>query len=160
MRPPLLAIVILLAAVMLSACNGFAAKGEAESAVASFHQMLDAERYDEIYDATDDLFKGATTRSDFTAILQAVHRKLGGTQSSAETNFYAREQAGTNAGSYISLTYDTAYELAYARAHRHRSRRRHGRLRRAVPPQVRRGVPRRASRRARDRLASASGYGP
>jgi hypothetical protein len=113
-RRPLASIVILLGALMSAACAGFAAKGEAEAAVAGFHQMLDAERYDEIYDATDDLFKGATTRSDFTAILQAVHRKLGGTQSSAETNFYAREQAGTNAGSYISLIYDTAYEQGHA----------------------------------------------
>jgi hypothetical protein len=114
MRPPLLAIVILLAAVMLSACNGFAAKGEAESAVASFHQLLDAGRYDEIYDATDDLFKGATTRSDFTKILQTVHGKLGGIQSAEETRFFSREETGTNPGSYISITYDTAFEQGHA----------------------------------------------
>ena len=71
--------------------------------------MLDAERYAEIYDGTDDMFKTATTETQFTQILQAVHRKLGLLRSTAQKNFYSREQAGTNAGSYISMTYDTAF---------------------------------------------------
>ena len=104
-----LAFVLLLAVVGGPACAGFAAKGDAETGVTTFHGMLDAERYSEIYSGTDELFKNATLETQFTEILQAVHRKLGVVRSTAQRNFYAREQAGTNAGSYISMTYDTQF---------------------------------------------------
>jgi hypothetical protein len=45
----------------------------------------------------------------FTEILQAVHRKLGVVVSTAQTSFYTRDEAGTNAGTYISLTYKTEF---------------------------------------------------
>ena len=104
-----LTIALLLAVAAGSACTGFAAKGEAETGVASFHGMLDTERYSEIYGGTDELFKNATAEAQFTEILQAVHRKLGVVVSTAQTSFYSRDQAGTNVGSYISLTYKTEF---------------------------------------------------
>jgi len=104
-----LSLAFLLAIAGGSACTGFAAKVEAETGVASFHTMLDAERYAEIYGGTDELFKGATAEAQFTEILQAVHRKLGVVVSTAQTSFYSRDQAGTNAGSYISLIYKTEF---------------------------------------------------
>jgi hypothetical protein len=104
-----LTVAFLLAVAGGSACAGFAAKGDAETGVASFHGMLDAERYAEIYGGTDDLFKNATPEGQFTEILQAVHRKLGVVVSTTQTSFYSRDQAGMNAGSYISLTYKTEF---------------------------------------------------
>jgi hypothetical protein len=38
-----------------------------------------------------------------------VHRKLGVVVSTAQTSIYSRDQAGTNAGSYLSLTYKTEF---------------------------------------------------
>lgn len=99
---------------MGSACAGFAAKGDAEAGVTTFHQMLDAERYGDIYDGTDDLFKNTTTASQFNAILRVVHTKLGAVRSATPTTFYSREEAGINAGSYISLTYDTEFAEGHA----------------------------------------------
>jgi hypothetical protein len=90
---------------VLITCSGFAAKGTAEKAVAHFHEQLDAASFEAIYDETDDLFKGATTKDQFVAILRPVHTKLGNVVRSDQTEFYSREQAGTNAGSYISMTY-------------------------------------------------------
>ena len=104
-----LALAVLLAVAAVSACAGFAAKGDAETGVASFHTMLDAEQYADIYGGTDEFFKNATAEAQFTEILQAVHRKLGVVVSTAQTSFYSRDQAGTNAGSYISLTYKTEF---------------------------------------------------
>jgi len=104
-----LSIALLLAVAAGSACAGFAAKGEAETGVASFHGMLDAERYAEIYGGTDELFKNATPEAQFTEILQAVHRKLGVVVSTAQTNFTSRDLAGTSTGSYISMTYKTEF---------------------------------------------------
>ena len=100
---------VLLAIAVGSACAGFAAKGDAEIGVASFHGMLDAEQYTDIYSGTDDIFKNATSETQFTEVLQAVHRKLGVVVSTAQTSIYSREQAGTNAGSYLSLTYKTEF---------------------------------------------------
>ena len=71
--------------------------------------MLDAEQYTDIYSGTDDIFKNATSETQFTEVLQAVHRKLGVVVSTAQTSIYSREQAGTNAGSYLSLTYKTEF---------------------------------------------------
>ena len=105
---------LLLAVIGVSACAGFAAKGEAESAVANFHLMLDAEKYADIYQAADDAFKNATTEGSFTAVLQAVHRKLGVVHSAAQQGFYSRDQAGINPGSYISMTYDTEFAEGHA----------------------------------------------
>jgi Protein of unknown function (DUF4019) len=100
---------VLATVVIATACAGFAAKGAAEDATAQFHQRLDAEQFDQIYEATDELFKSAATRAQFTEMLAAVHRKLGRIVSSTQTSFYSRDQAGTNAGSYISLTYETKF---------------------------------------------------
>jgi hypothetical protein len=99
----------LVAIVIATACAGFAAKGTAEDAVARFHQQLDAEQFEQIYENADELFKNATTRTQFTEILAAVHRKLGNVVSSKQTGFHSRDQAGVNSGSYISMTYDTQF---------------------------------------------------
>jgi len=104
-----LTVAVFLAVAAGSACAGFAAKGDAETGVASFHGMLDAEQYTDIYSGTDDIFKNATSETQFTEVLQAVHRKLGVVVSTAQTSIYSREQAGTNAGSYLSLTYKTEF---------------------------------------------------
>jgi hypothetical protein len=95
--------------VAATACAGIAAKGTAEDAVARFHQQLDGEQFDQIYGATDQLFKNAMTPVQFTEMLTTIHRKVGRVVSSTQTSFYSRDEAGTNPGSYISLTYDTQF---------------------------------------------------
>jgi hypothetical protein len=104
-----LSLAMLVTVAVGAGCAGFAAKGEAETGVVNFHEMLDAERYSEIYDKTDELFKTATPGPRFIEILEGVHRKLGAVRSTALKDFYSRDQAGTNAGSYLSMTYDTQF---------------------------------------------------
>src|SRR6266508_954891 len=77
----------LVAMIVVSACGGFAANGTAEDAVARFHQQLDGERWDEMWEEADDLFKGSTTRVKFTELFAAIHRKLGNVTSSKQTEF-------------------------------------------------------------------------
>jgi hypothetical protein len=108
------ACLIATAAATLSGCAGFAAKGTAEQAVAHFHEQLDTASFEAIYDESDDLFKGATTKDQFVMILRSVHTKLGTVVRSDQTEFYSREQAGTDAGSYISMTYATQFTLGKA----------------------------------------------
>ena len=107
MRRAALAFYLLTAVV--TACTGIAAKGTGEAAVTRFHQQLDSGSFDAIYDETDSLFQGASTREQFAAVLRAVHSKLGNVAGANETEFFTREEVGTNPGSYISLTFETAF---------------------------------------------------
>jgi uncharacterized protein DUF4019 len=105
-----LAALALVAIVIATACAGFAAKGTAETAITKFHEQLDAEKYDEIWMETDEAFRKVTPQADFSALLGAVHRKLGRIVSTTQTNFFSQELAGTeNSGSFISLTYQTVF---------------------------------------------------
>ena len=52
----------------------------AKQNVKQFHSQLDSGRYTAAYAACDEKFHEATTESDFTKLLEAVHRKLGNVQ--------------------------------------------------------------------------------
>lgn len=102
--------VLFVSLVVATSCSGIAAKGTAETAVARFHDQLDAEKFDEIWDEADDAFKKATAKADFSALLAAIHRKLGRIVTAKQTGFFTQEQAGTNlSGSFISFTYQTEF---------------------------------------------------
>ncbi|TME74753.1 MAG: DUF4019 domain-containing protein [Chloroflexi bacterium] len=102
--------VLLAATVVAAACGGFAAKGTAETAIARFHEQLDAEKYDEIWMEADDAFKKVTAQADFSALLGAVHRKLGRVVSTTQTGVFSQDRAGTDiSGSFISFTYETTF---------------------------------------------------
>ena len=106
--------VALFAMLLAVSCGGLAAKGDAEAAVATFHEMLDAERYADMYEAADDAFKNVASRGQFVQALEAVHRKMGAVRSAAQTQFFSEDRVGTDAGSYIRFVYDT--EFAEGRA--------------------------------------------
>jgi uncharacterized protein DUF4019 len=107
---PTLTRVFLATMVLATACSGFAAKGTAETAIAKFHEQLDAEKYDDIWMEADDSFKKVTSQADFSAILAAMHRKLGRVVSTRQTAFFSQDRAGTDiSGSFISMTYETAF---------------------------------------------------
>lgn len=102
--------VLLASLVVVTSCSGIAAKGTAETAVARFHDQLDAEKYDEIWDEADDAFKKVTAKADFSALLAAMHRKLGRVVTARQTGFFTQDRAGTDiAGSFISFTYETEF---------------------------------------------------
>jgi hypothetical protein len=52
-------------------------KPAAEKAVTRFHQMLAQEEYDEIYDQSSDLMKGAAAREDMLKLFRMVNSRLG-----------------------------------------------------------------------------------
>ena len=93
-------------ACALVGCSGSADTAAAEQAVSSFHELLNAGRFAEIYEQSSDELKKASTQSDFVALLDAVHRKLGNTK-------FAVDQAWNvnyhTSGTFITLTYKTVY---------------------------------------------------
>lgn len=69
---------LILLIVAVIGCNaGTEGRPAAEKAVERFHNMLNDERYAEIYADLDPKFKEVTTEQEMTDILQAVHIKLG-----------------------------------------------------------------------------------
>src|SRR5438105_11844476 len=60
------------------AISGFRDSGaDADAAVERFHASLNSEHYEEIYAATDDLFRRASSRDSAVQLFEGVHRKLG-----------------------------------------------------------------------------------
>lgn len=99
-------VLALATSLVLAGCNPAKSKEAATQAVMQFHQRLDNEAYAEIYRDAHPDFKKASTEKDFTALLEAVHRKLGNTVSS--------EPAGWRVNSFVSgtnvvLTYKTKF---------------------------------------------------
>ncbi|HEY1604734.1 MAG TPA: hypothetical protein VGF77_03980 [Allosphingosinicella sp.] len=65
------------AAALLAGCSAMKDEAAAGQAAAHFHQLLDAGRYDAIYDASTPELKASSPKPNFIRFLDAVHRKLG-----------------------------------------------------------------------------------
>jgi hypothetical protein len=48
-----------------------------EQAVDRFHELMNQEKYGDIYSATDEVLRGRTTEAEFTAQLRGAHEQLG-----------------------------------------------------------------------------------
>jgi hypothetical protein len=99
-------IFFLLVAVTLSGCSESADTALAERSVARFHEFLDAGRFTEIFEQSSDDLKKASTQSEFVALLEAVHRKLGNTKSAVDQAWNVNHHTS---GTFITLTYKTVY---------------------------------------------------
>ena len=93
--------------ILLTSCGSGKDIAAAQQGVGQFHSQLDSEQYHEIYAAADDSFHKATTETDFIALLQAIHRKLGKTQKSEQRTFQVGWYTGT--GKTVTLGYDTNF---------------------------------------------------
>ena len=90
----------------LGACSAGDDVPIASKAVAQFHTMLDAGQNAQIYGNAAPEMKSAATEAKLTALLAAVHRKLG-TVSKAEQRGW-NDQVNTG-GHFVTLNYATTY---------------------------------------------------
>ncbi|HEX5425593.1 MAG TPA: DUF4019 domain-containing protein [Candidatus Acidoferrales bacterium] len=105
------------AALLLSACMALLAVCScgsvtkdatvAKQAVASFHSQLDAGQYATLYEGADPKLHAMASETDFTKLLDAVHRKLGTVREANLANWKAGWYAGQ--GTTVSLTYNTTF---------------------------------------------------
>lgn len=93
-------------AFVLAGCSVSADTAAAEAGVPTFHQLLDAGQFVEIYEQSSDDLKKSTTQQDFVALLEAVHRKLGNTKSSDKQGWNINYHTS---GTFVTLTYKTVY---------------------------------------------------
>jgi deoxyribodipyrimidine photolyase-like uncharacterized protein len=78
----------------------------ANAAVRHFHQQLNTEDYEEIYNEADDLFKAGQNHDELIRLLRAVHKKLGNAGDEKQVN--VRADVNTN-GTFITTWYSTAF---------------------------------------------------
>jgi Protein of unknown function (DUF4019) len=79
----------------------------AQRNVEQFHTQLDTEQYTAIYASCDDKFHQITSESDFTKLLEAIHRKLGNVQHSDLKNKGVAWYSGE--GATVTLIYETKF---------------------------------------------------
>ena len=79
---------------LIAACMALSGCGElihgksiAEPQVAVFHERLDGGRFEEIYSAADEDFRGAASKEKVFELFSAVERKLGKVKSSSTANW-------------------------------------------------------------------------
>jgi hypothetical protein len=92
-----------------SACtfNFMKGKDAAEKAVLLFHERLDAQEYEEMYENLAGEFKNVSTREETFQLFEAVTRKLGKTKSAALKSWNMQT---TTEGNFVSLVYETEFE--------------------------------------------------
>lgn len=90
----------------LCACSSEKQRAIADRASTTFHAQLDAEQYQETFAKTDELFREKMSESDWTALLKAVHQKLGKLQRSDQVGY---KVMFSNTGTIVGLTYNTEF---------------------------------------------------
>ena len=102
-------LLIIVAGLLLAtgaSCSLTKSKGIAEDAVKQFHDRYNAGKFHEIYLEADEGFKKAASEADFTAILEAMQRKLGAVKSSNPASWNV---GATTSGTIATLTYDVDF---------------------------------------------------
>ncbi len=91
----------------LSACSLDAGVKIAESRIPEFHKLLDDAKYQQIYKDADQKLQTATSFDKFSALLSAIHRKLGNVKDSNSIGWHVNV---LNGAQYVRLTYNTEFE--------------------------------------------------
>lgn len=97
---------LLIPAFMLLGCSMSKDSEIAEKKVPEFHLLLDSGRFSEIYSASSDELKKVSKESDFVALLEGVHRKLGNNKTSERQTWNVNYNTS---GTFVTLTYKTTY---------------------------------------------------
>jgi hypothetical protein len=105
-------VVALLCVLPLVSCGFRQSRIHAEQGVREFHALLDKEKYEAIYDASDDSLKKAWTRADFTAYLKEIHSQLGNARKTVSHGFQIN--ASTTQGTEVALAMDTSFDFGTA----------------------------------------------
>jgi hypothetical protein len=92
--------------IAATSCSVTKSKQLAESAVAEFHNQLNAEQFQDIYNQLDDGFKQTDTEANLIQFFQAIHRKLGTVKWANQTRWYVNATTG---GTFVTLSYDTDF---------------------------------------------------
>jgi hypothetical protein len=103
-------LVLAIAAVAATAgCTAGQDTAAAEAAVANFHQLLDAQQFHEIYQASASEFRNATSEPELNRVLQMVHDRLGAVRQAQRSGWHVNYANGTTR---VELNYNTQFASA------------------------------------------------
>jgi hypothetical protein len=94
--------------MVVSSCGSGKSVESAAQSVEQFHSQLNSEQYQAMYASADEGLHKAATETDFVALLQAVHKKLGKVLASQRTNFQVGVSTGQ--GTVVTLVYNTTFD--------------------------------------------------
>jgi hypothetical protein len=100
-----------LAAGLLSGCSMKEDMAAGDKGIAAFHQALDAGQFQQVWAQSAPDMKAATAQDRLTALLDAVHRKLGRFRSGSQTGF---NDNVSGAGHMLTVAYQAQYEKGAA----------------------------------------------
>ena len=72
----------------------------------SFSALLNAGSYDRIWTDTDDILRRATTKEQFLAMLDDVHRTFGVSTHTTLVGFEFEDRTGADAGTYLHMLFE------------------------------------------------------
>lgn len=94
--------------ILLCSCGSSTKSLElAKQNVEQFHSELDSGQYTAVYATCDEKFQEATSESDFSKLLEAIHRKLGNVQQANLRNTAIAWFSGQ--GATVTLVYETKF---------------------------------------------------
>jgi hypothetical protein len=99
------------AAALLGGCSMKEDMAAGDRAIAGFHQAVDAGQFQKVWTESAPDMKGATSQERLTALLDAVHRKLGRFKSGSKTGF---NDNVSGAGHTLAINYQAQYEKGAA----------------------------------------------
>jgi hypothetical protein len=102
-------VVGILALFALGACSAGRDTAAAEAAVERFHQMLNAQRYHEIYQETAGEFRRVTSEDQLIGVLRMVHDRLGAVAQAQRQGWHVNYANGTTR---VELNYNTQFASA------------------------------------------------
>ncbi len=84
---------------------------QSDTAVAKFHERLNAEQYAEIYSESDDLFKNAGSEEEMLKFFKMVHQRVGNETDTKRLTFGINK---TFQGTFVRATYQSEFDTGPA----------------------------------------------
>ncbi len=106
------AALLVLCCVLLATCGLRRSRVLAEEGVKEFHDLMNREQYDTIYNASDDSLKKSMSRADFASYLGDIHNRLGDARKTTVTAFSVNASPGQ--GSQVALAMETDFDRGTA----------------------------------------------
>ncbi len=110
--PVVRAALLVLCCLLLASCGFRRSRILAEQGVKEFHDLMDREQYEAIYNASDDSLKKTMSLSDFVAYLRDIHSRLGNAKRSSVTGFSVNSSPGQ--GAQVALAMETEFDRGTA----------------------------------------------
>lgn len=104
-------IAALAAAALLAGCSMGQDMSTVQAGITAFHQQMNAQAFDKIYQASSADMKGASDQAGLVKLLSAVHRKLGDFQSGSAVGWNDNVATG---GHFVTVHYAANYALGKA----------------------------------------------